>query len=785
MEIKRFYTILHVIMISILLISLNTRELNEDNLNTLNNSSSNTLKNPNFKITQATEFATIDHNFTDKFSFTFGTNNNDSVRAITIGYPHPDGVLRLLVGSDQMTNGSLHVLKQSGDPFSYVKEGEYIYSTNEWSYLEPMVCYDFDNDGVEEVLTYCSSCQPYEFLFLGWNGTGYSPKWETIASQMSIYYQAKARIYDIDRDGKPELIVNSRTSTEIYSWDEGFTNFSHDTTLIGGTTMDVGIGDIDKDGEAEIITSMTGSDSSVRIWGYNGSNYIQEYINYYSGHDMGFSSFLVVDIDNDNDLEIIAGSPNYSLPSYPLVLFEWDGSDLVANNLTQDTASHYDTKCGDIDGDGLAEVIIDRNGGETLVVELASNGSIVVQSFIDLSMYMWMELYDLDDDYIAEIIAGPSGFSTRTLVYQDDVHGPPALINVPPSSIKVEQNSLGHNVSWTPIDRQNLTYQIWWENSAIEVKDGGSGEPIVCSLDYRIESPGTYNLTIVVIDDDLNETNHSVFIQVVPSDVPTISNVKTSPVNPTAGENVIISANITDRSGISSAELYYQVDSTGWQMKTMTWQFDDIYQAEIGPFIFDQEIKYYITAMDTTTDNNMATEDNFGAYYSFKLVDTTAPTITNVHHSPPEPIEGDTILIFADISDDSGPSTAEVYFQTNGGGWTSIAMEYKSGIAYEAIIGSFFTETKIEYYIKAYDASVSKNKAIDDNNGEYYSIYVSSKPESSTFQTTTEAEEETSTELSTGEQGEISIGAPITITGFELILLAIGAVFYRKNRHKE
>ncbi|MFX1516826.1 MAG: FG-GAP-like repeat-containing protein [Promethearchaeota archaeon] len=788
MELKKIYLITNAILISILVISLNTANLKELEIKNENNSLLDTLKDPNFNIAQATGDANIDHNFVDKFSFTFGSNPNDSVRAITIGYPHPDGILRLLIGSSQKTNGSLHVLKQAGDPFNYVKEGEYIYSTEEWSYLEPMICFDFDEDGIDEILTYCYLCQPYEFLFLGWNGTGYYPKWENIASQMPSSWQAKAQIFDINRDGKPELIVNSFTSTDIFSWDEGFTDFSHDASLIGGAEMNVGIGDIDNDGEVEIITSMAGSDSSIRIWGFNGSDYIQEYINYYSGHERGFSSILAIDINNDDRLEIIAGTPNWALPSYPIVLFEWDGFDLVAYNLTQDTAAHYDILGGDIDGDGLDEVVIDRNGGDTTVVELASNGSIVLQSFSELSIYMWIELYDLDGDYIPEIIAGPQGYSTITLIYQDDVQGPPVLIDVSPSSITVEQYSnINYNVSWVPIDRQSLTYSLYWEDTKfIGPVSCLSGKPIKYNLYSRTDTIGTFNLTLVVNDTDLNEANHSVFITVVSPEPPIISDVISSPINPNPGNIITIRANITDLTGISSATLHYNIDSGAVIDIPLQWQFDDLYQVEIGPFSLSQVISYSISATDNTSDQNRAIDDNSGLFYSFIIVDTIGPTITNVYHSPSDPIAGESINVYADIEDETGISAAELYLQIdNQIGWTIMPMSGQGGTTYGVSIGSFPEGTEIRYLIKAYDTSDSNNEAINDNEGNYFIIYIPFLPESST-QPTSSNEETSEEEINseTSEPGPISINAPINLTGLELVMLAIGAVLYRKNKHK-
>ncbi|MFX0125910.1 MAG: hypothetical protein ACFFAE_19975 [Candidatus Hodarchaeota archaeon] len=737
----------------------------------------------NFKVAELTTNARITHNFQDVVTVTSGPNNNYSMRNVAAGYPHPDGKPRIAFGSPQIPLQRITIFKEDS-PFNFIKEFDYFYSDADGAFALPVLMYDFTEDGLDEILVLLySHSTGHVAKFLSWNGSDYVFIEEDASSMIDL--DSTAHIHDIDRDGRPELITQQWANTYIYSWDTGLTNFRRDAILTGGASYNIGLGDIDNDNEDEIITSAYGQGRELYVYGYNNGNYEQEYMDYF--YDKGFSNMMVVDIDNDGQNELIGTSSLwYTLNTYAMGLFEWTGSGLTYQNISDDSFGYYDAKVGDIDGDGLVEVI--TWGGSTydlLIIEQASNGSIVIQRYDNISFDIWLKLFDFDGDTIPELVVSPGGYSNQKIVYQNDVHGPPAFIDTPPSSITVEQNSIGHTVSWTPIDRQNLTYYLYWESSMIDTSiDWFSGVPIVCSLNYRIESPGTYNLTVVVVDDDLNKVTRSVFISVVSPDVPTISNVKISPVNPIAGENVTISANITDRSGIFSAVLYYQVDNTGWYTKALIWQFDDIYQAEIGPFMIDQEVEYYITATDDTTDQNMATDNNLGAYYSFKLVDTTGPTITNVHHSPSDPIEGNSINIYADVEDKSGIANVEVYIQTYGG-WTSMSMEIQSGNTYRVNIGSFAADTKVQYYIKAYDASDSKNEAIDDNNGEYYLIYISSLPKLSTEQTTTFTEtEEISTE-STSEQSVISIGSPFKITGLELTLIALAVVFYQKHKTKQ
>lgn len=711
---------------------------------------------------QSTVNANINHNFIEIYTIT----SFPSTRGVTVGKCHPDEVPRIILGN--YYDGAVRILSPSGS--NYILEAELFLSPSSSDTFEPFLVYDFDEDGLPEIFGNLQG----KGAFIGWNGTGYSRKWQTEGNL--IYLDGVPQVRDIDRDGDPELIANTRTSTYIYSWDSGFVNFQQDIVLAGGAWFEVGLGDIDRDGEDEIITSST---PVLHVYGYNEGSYEEEYQLLYSDKD--YSAFTIVDIDNDQELEIIGGLGNVGAPNYPITQFEWNGVGLDLYNITYCALGHFDTHTGDVDGDGLPEVLIEGNGAQFMVVDLASNGTVVAK---DYSLYcdVFYQLYDFDGDSIQEVV-------TMDRIYRDDISLPPALIKVSPSSITIEQNSnINYNISWTPIDHQSITYSLYWEGTKfLGPVSCLSGKPIKYNLFSRTDTIGTFNLTLVVSDVDLNEANHTVFITVVSSEPPIISDVGSSPINPNPGDKITISANITDLTGISSATLHYKIDSGAVIDMPLQWQFDDLYRGEIGPFSLGQVISYSISATDNTTDQNMAIDDNSGLFYSFKIIDTISPTITNVYHSPSDPIEGDIINVYADIEDETGVGTVELYIQTNDQvGWTTMFMSGQGGTKYGVSIGSFPEDTEIRYFIKAYDTSDSNNEAIDDNDGNYYKIYIPLIPESSTEKTSTSAEETSGEETSTepSELDHISIGAPINLSGLELILLITGTVLYRKRKNK-
>ncbi len=215
---------------------------------------------------------------------------------------------------------------------------------------------------------------------------------------------------------------------------------------------------------------------------------------------------------------------------------------------------------------------------------------------------------------------------------------------------------------------------------------------------------------------------------VVSSDVtgPTISAISQTPEPANDTETITISCDVYDANGIQSVTLYYRINGGSWTDVSMTFTSGSTYEATIGSFAYDDEIEYYIVAVDDSPNHNEATDDNSGIYYSFTIEasDIDGPTIENILHQPATPTELETITINCDVTDPSGVQSVTLYYRIDGGDWMSVSMTNIVDSTYNATIGLFAYEDFIEYYITAVDNYETHNIATDNNGGSYYSFTI-------------------------------------------------------------
>jgi len=99
---------------------------------------------------------------------------------------------------------------------------------------------------------------------------------------------------------------------------------------------------------------------------------------------------------------------------------------------------------------------------------------------------------------------------------------------------------------------------------------------------------------------------------------PTIYDVAFLPIIPYDTETIIVNCTVVDDySSVDKVTIYYRVDGNPWLTKDFTLLIGDTYQVEIGPFLANQTIEFYINATDDSINANFAIDDNSGSFYSF------------------------------------------------------------------------------------------------------------------------------------------------------------------------
>jgi hypothetical protein len=203
---------------------------------------------------------------------------------------------------------------------------------------------------------------------------------------------------------------------------------------------------------------------------------------------------------------------------------------------------------------------------------------------------------------------------------------------------------------------------------------------------------------------------------------PMIGFVWHDPMNVYPYQNISINANITDDTGILNAIAYYRVNGSSWYNISMNFVMWNHYSANIGFFGECSQIQYYVTAKDNSTNQNMAVNNNTGAFYNVTIIDITGPILYNVWNTPnPEPGTG--INVTVETFDNSGIFEIRIIYQINNSAWSNVST-IKSGNVYWLALGSYEDGTIIKYYFQAWDNSIGHNFAINNNGGSNYTINV-------------------------------------------------------------
>jgi len=315
--------------------------------------------------------------------------------------------------------------------------------------------FDYDNDGDLDVISSTSNGNTVSW-YENTDGLGNFSAQNIISD--NIKYARMAKVGDIDNDGYLDVVSTSQNWGEV-KWyrnlnGQGQFEFAENVAGSANGASDVFVADIDGDGNLDILSSSR--DDSKIAWykNFNSAQYFGALDGVFSDRQRiisqeatAASSVFASDVDNDGDLDVLSSSKNDDkiawyenidgLGNFSEQLIISSELDMAHSVLTADIDNDGDL---DILAGGFTEVVwyenLDGLGGfggsqfignsteitDVFASDIDSDGDIdVVYSSRQPSTVFWRENVDgLGDFSSAQLVSDPSTFAAYS-VYCEDI----------------------------------------------------------------------------------------------------------------------------------------------------------------------------------------------------------------------------------------------------------------------------------------------------------------------------------------------------------------------------
>jgi hypothetical protein len=323
------------------------------------------------------------------------------IGALLVADTDGDGVPEILYGDGQW--GEIHAVGAET-------------RTERWSVSNPehgvsgLALGDADGDGEDEVLWGAGGTSTGEdHLFIADPSIG-AIEWQNVHLDGPL---SPVAVGDVDDDGEDEIVMVSFKSNSGY--DEGVVHIfdarSHALEYrepLG--IMDwmgvrsVAIGDVDGDGVTEYVVT-TGNLYTGVIRVYDGTTHALKKES--AGYDGNYFSALAVgDVDGDGSVEIVAGQGREHTGATGTYLIVFNGATLEEKWRSVDLGSIwgsvYDIELADLNGDGRMDIAASLSGDRLIVYDAENHDLLLLAERAAHAL----EVADLDGDGAPELLVG-------------------------------------------------------------------------------------------------------------------------------------------------------------------------------------------------------------------------------------------------------------------------------------------------------------------------------------------------------------------------------------------
>jgi hypothetical protein len=282
---------------------------------------------------------------------------------------------------------------------------------------------DLDSDGDLDLLTAGPAGPGIEIV--AWQNTGlpFAGAWPASGvGDVADTVNALAA-GDLDNDGDLDLVSGSGMGAafEIIAWEHGLDPFAGpwDSGNVGAADDAIhtlALGDLDNDGDLDIISGAGEDAFEIMVWMNDGSPFNNAWIQNGVGSTSGDVLALAVgDLDNDGDLDIISNdSPE---ANFEIVAWRNNGNPFAglwnSNGLGAPNTWIYSLALGDLDNDGDLDLMSGSDSGAIVEINAwQNNGNPFGVVWPNLQMgasagHIYdLQLGDLDDDGDLDLVTG-------------------------------------------------------------------------------------------------------------------------------------------------------------------------------------------------------------------------------------------------------------------------------------------------------------------------------------------------------------------------------------------
>ncbi|WP_291089282.1 T9SS type A sorting domain-containing protein [Flavobacterium sp. BFFFF1] len=293
-----------------------------------------------------------------------------------------------------------------------------------------MISADFNGDNLNELVTTSLS---EGLILLYQNELGdYTQSKPAIILQNQDEYPSGVNAIDIDSDGLKDLIFCNRYNNKM-SWCKNLGNLNFSTLQLFNDDLNgpksTAIGDVDNDGDADIIVNIDG-DENISYIENNGDGTFQSSIVIFDTPVYDVNKIILIDLDNDGLSEVVAGVSEGEIYYCKNMGAGTFGPKIYLGYASNGRAFNFD----DINGDNYPDMVGAHDGYYNKFINLGGNsfGNSELMFTTSDSEITELKISDIDNDGLTDIVAGTPQqliWMKKSIIGDEVIFGPSQIIN--------------------------------------------------------------------------------------------------------------------------------------------------------------------------------------------------------------------------------------------------------------------------------------------------------------------------------------------------------------------